>query len=587
MKQREDIVTFLVRHLTPGQDSSGRVILMAGPWGCGKTFLWRTDVVPKLPNPPVTVSLFGVDSLTTLKTIIMNASLTRHAAQLSEKEMKKTPKLLSKFMTAGLRRIIDATLGTNLSITIDPLNFVDDELVICMDDVERASRSLPLEEILGVATLLSETKRARVLMVMNEEQLRQRDDGADKVMERFRERVVHAHVAVDADVESMLDLFARGHAKNPASATLLSRTRPYLLNAFSRSQTKNLRTLSRVVEKILQLAEIIGVERVSENHIAFLTATQIEFDGGRLQPPDFYNFSDIEFFAFSSAESKSEESQRRSRFYTTFFGDRSGVSYEFSYPLYSFVSQGYLDRAKTVDMVATTTEPSELELVLQEAESRGWWFYSDEQHRALSERMLALVHGNTTLTAVQAIMLYVFLVEGARHAAITLPADLPDMLKARLIAAARRGDEGFSSLQRMKWSPFEPIWKSLAADYDRELLAHASATRAATVDQLISKRDVHGFLTMIAKNPNNLRAACEPSSLTHIVDSWSEDRAFHFLALAQIAEELALNSPSIMPDASIIASQISLELDRLLALDAIGSSDRVRIENLKQKFARV
>lgn len=585
MKQREDIVAFLQQHLSDDQAASGRVILMTGPWGCGKTFLWRTDVLPKLSSPPITVSLFGVDSLAALKTLIMTESLAAHAS-LPDKTFA-TPRLASRLVSAGLRRLADSTLGTNLSITIDPLHFVDDDLVICLDDIERASSSLPLEAILGVATLLSERKRARVLMVMNEEHLRERDDDAAKVMERFRERVVYAHVTVDADIESMLDLFTRARAKNLASTTLLRRARPHLLRAFSRSETKNLRTLARVVDKLLQLGKVVDVTRVSAEHIVFLAATQIEFDAGQLQPPGFYDFSDIEFLAFSTVEAKSEESQQRRVFYKTFFGDGSGVSYDFLQPLYAFVSDGYLDRARALAMVGPTGEPSELDAALEEAQSRDWWFYSDQDHRVLFDRMIALLRADVSLTAVQAITLYVYVVEGARHASIALPSDLDDLVKDRAIASARQGDESFSNLQRMKLSPFEAIWKAVAVEYDRELRSHASSTRAASIDHLINIRDVPGFLTAVTKNPENLRSACEPTNLARIVDSWSENRAFHFLALAQIADELAANKTNIMPDASAIASRATAELDRLLGLPTFGSSDRFRAVSLKQKFARV
>ena len=60
MKNIDDIQERLTGHL---RSDSGMAVLLTGPRGCGKTYLWKNRITPALNDDrPIYVSLFGMDS---------------------------------------------------------------------------------------------------------------------------------------------------------------------------------------------------------------------------------------------------------------------------------------------------------------------------------------------------------------------------------------------------------------------------------------------------------------------------------------------------------------------------------------------
>ncbi len=68
MKNREFIVEVLSDRMKKAAPTRGAVCLLSGPWGCGKSYLWVNDILPKLTaSSAITISLFGLDSIETLR----------------------------------------------------------------------------------------------------------------------------------------------------------------------------------------------------------------------------------------------------------------------------------------------------------------------------------------------------------------------------------------------------------------------------------------------------------------------------------------------------------------------------------------
>jgi DNA polymerase III delta prime subunit len=136
VKNLDHIEHILHHHLS---NKAGKTILLSGPWGCGKTFLWRTKIAPQFAaEKPITLSLFGVESLSAFKISLMNASLIRRASLLGEKKFKEAAKNFMSLIGAGFRKGADLFIGADFfSSQIDPVNLIDDGLIICFDDLER------------------------------------------------------------------------------------------------------------------------------------------------------------------------------------------------------------------------------------------------------------------------------------------------------------------------------------------------------------------------------------------------------------------------------------------------------------------
>lgn len=62
-KQKKDIITTLLK--------PGKIVLLNGYWGSGKTYRWKENIEPNLKNP-VYISLFGMENIKELKDEIFN-----------------------------------------------------------------------------------------------------------------------------------------------------------------------------------------------------------------------------------------------------------------------------------------------------------------------------------------------------------------------------------------------------------------------------------------------------------------------------------------------------------------------------------
>ncbi|PYD06637.1 hypothetical protein DND90_09315 [Pseudomonas syringae pv. maculicola] len=159
-------------------------MVLKGAWGTGKTFLWNQIVRyhgKDFKNRNYSyVSLFGISTLKDLKRALFenkvlreNASSKPSADTLHEsfKDLggkstgwiRKGSSLLSDFSAFGFR-------GVGPAIEVLQFFRVTDTLIV-LDDFERKSASLPDKEVLGLISLLCESKNCRVLMLLNDQTL--------------------------------------------------------------------------------------------------------------------------------------------------------------------------------------------------------------------------------------------------------------------------------------------------------------------------------------------------------------------------------------------------------------------------------
>ncbi|MFA0929257.1 hypothetical protein RA263_02685 [Pseudomonas syringae pv. tagetis] len=159
-------------------------IVLKGAWGTGKTFLWEEIVKTNskyFKNRNYSyVSLFGISTLKDLKRALFENKVFResaiskpsaHSFRESLKDLKddspgwirKGSSLLSDFTAFGFRGVGPA---------IEALQFfrVTDTLIV-LDDFERKSSTLYDKEVLGLISLLCESKNCRVLMLLNDQNL--------------------------------------------------------------------------------------------------------------------------------------------------------------------------------------------------------------------------------------------------------------------------------------------------------------------------------------------------------------------------------------------------------------------------------
>lgn len=158
-------------------------IALTGEWGIGKTHLWKNF---RDKNREVFsgkkyayISLFGLDSLESLKLAIATEVQTDSAndSPLNVDVSKHVKKLFGFVGGGNITASGDMRFGINIGnklITNIIMAHLKDTLV-CLDDIERKSDSLPMSEIMGLVNYLKKERNCQIIMILHDAESEDRD----------------------------------------------------------------------------------------------------------------------------------------------------------------------------------------------------------------------------------------------------------------------------------------------------------------------------------------------------------------------------------------------------------------------------
>jgi hypothetical protein len=168
-------------------DTTPEVLCIKGKWGIGKTFGWRTflrkarkDGVLKFERYAY-VSLFGLNSLDDLRYALFERTVTgdkigedpdpsTFGALINDSDIGRKLGPIAQAAAAFFNRkgIVDL-LAKAATLTVR-------NQLICLDDLERAGAGLGTREVLGLASLLKEERRCKVVLLLNDEEHDEKDE---------------------------------------------------------------------------------------------------------------------------------------------------------------------------------------------------------------------------------------------------------------------------------------------------------------------------------------------------------------------------------------------------------------------------
>lgn len=191
-----------------------RAIVLKGDWGTGKAHLWKQVVLESRDSFHKRnysyVSLFGLNSLKDLKKSIYENKVYRERAHIAsdessfEENLKDISGRFAGWMRKGSSLFNDVSaMGVKgIGPIVESLQFlrVTDTLV-CLDDFERKGSGLHDREVLGLISLLIESKNCRVVMLLNDGTLKSGDDFFS-----YHEKVFDYEVTFNPSVGEAVDL---------------------------------------------------------------------------------------------------------------------------------------------------------------------------------------------------------------------------------------------------------------------------------------------------------------------------------------------------------------------------------------------
>lgn len=262
IKEQENLVDGILNYLKI--ESSG-ALMVTGPWGCGKSYFFEHFLFKKLKEEnfkPLRISLFGLSSLSDLPKNI----ICEYTPYLTENKI--------------LKRIADG--GANLVKIADKIKlpFVSDyldlkgifssgkalykllskDVVICLDDLERAIEKYDINDLLGVINELVENQHLKVIVIANKEYIDKqqwsRNDSAASSHDVFYEKVIEKVLHFTPDIVGVFETLIHSDGKEKSGAfevfmnkeCIKNSVSPKLANSVSlRHQKENIRTLKFAV----------------------------------------------------------------------------------------------------------------------------------------------------------------------------------------------------------------------------------------------------------------------------------------------------------------------------------------------------
>ena len=148
------------------------VVSINGKWGVGKTYFWHQFKEQLTDKKVAYVSLFGKETISSIRTDIF--------LQVISKQQNNW----RRFKGWYFKNIKISYGGIGIGITLpDKQDFKD--IIVCFDDFERLSSLMELEEVLGLISELKEQKNCSVVMILNEDELRDNKETLDKYKEKL------------------------------------------------------------------------------------------------------------------------------------------------------------------------------------------------------------------------------------------------------------------------------------------------------------------------------------------------------------------------------------------------------------------
>jgi hypothetical protein len=162
------------------QDSRHKTLLVKGNWGVGKTHAVRGLLLGENGFAPTVsyVSLSGVSRIADEMLLVVSGLERESGKSTLEKYSVKlagVAKTATQMIPAGAGGVADAGLDALQGFLA---NRVLKGAIVVLDDIERRDQGLSLSAVFGVISRLTELREAKVIVIMNEDELGRADPDA-------------------------------------------------------------------------------------------------------------------------------------------------------------------------------------------------------------------------------------------------------------------------------------------------------------------------------------------------------------------------------------------------------------------------
>ena len=418
-------------------------LLIVGAWGSGKTYYLDNVVFKKLKESDkqyhcIRVSLFGVKDTKEIPYRVFQA-YTDSTVKDKSKGIIKYDKIRdwAKGIYSSipkLKEIVD--LSPLFTQGNAAYSLVPKDTIICFDDIERATETLDINEILGAVNELVENRHYKVILIANKEyidnklqtqkqQTEKKEGEADQTTnktdnerELFYEKVVEKTIAYEPDIPAIYCKLVEDYNDKAFTAFMERPDQQGIVNPEKfksrtyQRQLQNIRTLKFAIVHFYQVWKQSDIKNISDknslaykklhNYWLFTHAVAIEQKAEHLQYDDdkglskavnfvdrIYLGEDNEKGLFVEDDDVEEEVSNVDATFIKKFKKRHFESFQETFVFYKSIYD-FLTASKPLDMTSVDAKANETFNVqngvmspayeiLNTLLTKGFWTYTNEE----------------------------------------------------------------------------------------------------------------------------------------------------------------------------------------------------------------
>lgn len=266
-------------------------LMITGNWGCGKTFFIKNTVIPSVKDSLgkniIMVSLFGITDLSEIPERILYAYWDEFGKENAGLDLGKVAKVVSKLTDSipKLKEYVDINklVGKGQGI----YKLIPNDIIICLDDLERVVETIDINNVLGVINELVENLGYKVIVIANEGFIK-----GERLV--FKEKVVEKTLVFIPDTIKVFSAIVNSYGNEvfenymcSEAVKLISPDNPlFMQSGLYRKQVSNIRILKFAIEHFYSLFYYYQthfdvndpkIQIKLRNYWSFILATSIEY----------------------------------------------------------------------------------------------------------------------------------------------------------------------------------------------------------------------------------------------------------------------------------------------------------------------
>ena len=285
---------------------TNNALLITGEWGVGKTYFFNNILSREIEKTSIKgdtsstytsirVSLFGVANIDDIGKRIFTELFPR--LEKGIKIGKGIAKLLlsipitKTFIPEKIPELISEFEADNETKN-NMINSMTNRFVICFDDLERASKDFPIENLIGYINNLTENYDLKAVIIGNTNEI----NSKSKIFEKIKEKLIGVEIEFDNDIKLVFDNIVEEKPYSDNYKNFLLEKKDFICSFFSEDY-KNIRTLLIVLECYKYIYSAITKNPKSKpleqykddlikSTLLFTIAITIEFKKGNLSKKD-------------------------------------------------------------------------------------------------------------------------------------------------------------------------------------------------------------------------------------------------------------------------------------------------------------